>query len=92
MDNPPEMLPCELADSDKSNILEAINLALFNLNNEEIDINLRATGCQLIILSAGSATYRVNKDIISPTKSRWERVIRNLIPDIYRRTTNGIKS
>ena len=64
------MLPCELADSDKSNILEAINLALFNLNNEEIDINLRATGCQLIILSAGSATYRVNKDIISPTKSR----------------------
>ena len=37
-------LPCELSDSERTNILEAINLALFNLNNEEIDLNLRTTG------------------------------------------------
>jgi len=38
------LLPCELGSSEKSNLLEAINLALFNLNNEEIDLNLRTTG------------------------------------------------
>ena len=66
----PYLMPSELADSDKCNILEAINLALFNQNNAEIDINLRTTGTYLMILTAGCATYRVNSDIISPTKSR----------------------
>ena len=37
-------LPCELGDSERTNILEVINLALFNLNNEETDLNLRTTG------------------------------------------------
>jgi hypothetical protein len=37
-------LPCELGSSEKCNLLEAINLSLFNLNNEEIDLNLRTTG------------------------------------------------
>jgi len=37
-------IPGELGSSEKSNLLEAINLALFNLNNEEIDLNLRTTG------------------------------------------------
>jgi hypothetical protein len=31
------MLECEVVPSEKQNILEAINLTLFNLNNEEID-------------------------------------------------------
>lgn len=31
------LLDCELGNSEKQNILEAINLSLFNLNNEEID-------------------------------------------------------
>lgn len=63
-------LPCELGDSVRTNILEVINLALFNLNNEETDLNLRTTGTQMIILTAGMATYRVNSGIISPTKER----------------------
>lgn len=63
-------LPCELGDSERTNILEAINLALFNLNNEEVDQNLRTTGTQMLLLTAGQATYRVNSAIISPTKSR----------------------
>jgi hypothetical protein len=37
-------LPCELGDSLRTNILEAINLALFNLNNDETDLDLRKTG------------------------------------------------
>lgn len=37
-------LPGELGSSEKCNLLEAINLSLFNLNNEEIDLNLRTTG------------------------------------------------
>ena len=45
-------------------------MALFNLNNEEVDQNLRTTGTQLLLLTAGQATYRVNPAIISPTKSR----------------------
>ena len=66
----PYLLPCELGDSDKCNLLEAINLALFNQNNQEIDLNLRTTGTYMMILTAGCATYRVNSDIITPTKSR----------------------
>ena len=54
------LLPGELGSSEKCNLLEAINLSLFNLNNEEIDLNLRTTGTQLIILSAGYGTYRIN--------------------------------
>jgi len=64
------MIECELGDSERTNILEVINLALFNLNNEEVDMNLRTTGTQILILTAGMATYRVNKAIIAPTKSR----------------------
>jgi len=30
-------LPCLLGSSEKSNILEAINLTLFNLSNEDVD-------------------------------------------------------
>ena len=63
-------LPCELGDSERTNILEVINLALFNLNNEETDLNLRTTGTQMLLLTAGMATYRVNSGIISPTKER----------------------
>ena len=37
-------LPCELGDSARTNILEVINLALFRLNNDEADLNLRTTG------------------------------------------------
>ena len=37
-------LPCELGDSERTNILEVINLALFRLNNDEVDLNLRTTG------------------------------------------------
>ena len=64
------LLPCELGESERTNILEVINLALFNLNNEETDINLRTTGTQMLLLTAGMATYRVHAEIISPTKSR----------------------
>ena len=47
-----------------------MNLACFNQGNQEIDINLKMTGVSIMILTAGCATYRVNSDIISPTKSR----------------------
>ena len=63
-------LPCELGDSERTNLLEVINLALFNLNNEETDLNLRTTGTQMILITAGMATYRVNSGIISHTKER----------------------
>ena len=63
-------LPGELGSSEKCNLLEAINLSLFNLNNEDVDLNLRTTGTQLIILSAGYGTYRINQDILRPTKAR----------------------
>eukprot|EP00347_Sterkiella_histriomuscorum_P009116 403342460 len=64
------LMPCRLGNAQKQNILEAINLALFNLNNEEEDQNLKTTGQQLMIISAGSGSYRVNADIVDPTKSR----------------------
>ena len=64
------MLGCELSDSSNSNLLEAMNLALFNQGNQEVDINLKMTGVSMMILTAGCATYKVNSDIISPTKSR----------------------
>jgi hypothetical protein len=64
------MLPCELAQAERSNILEAINLTLFNLNNEDMDLNLRTTGAQLFIVSAGQGTYRINSSMLSPTKNR----------------------
>ena len=50
--------------------MEAINLTLFNLNNENMDQNLKKTGHKLIILTAGNGFYRVNSEMISPTKSR----------------------
>ena len=64
------MLQCELSDSFKSNLLEAINLSLFNQGNQEIDLNLKMTGVSIMLLTAGCATYKVNADIIAPTKSR----------------------
>ena len=66
----PYMLECELSESSNSNLLEAMNLALFNQGNQEVDINLKMTGVSMMILTAGCATYKVNSDIISPTKSR----------------------
>jgi len=45
-------------------------LSLFSLNNEDIDLNLKTTGKQLLIVSAGLATYRINVDILAPTKAR----------------------
>ena len=35
-----------------------------------MDQNLKKTGHQLIILSAGAGAYRVNAEMIIPTKSR----------------------
>ena len=35
------LLRCKLGNAEKQNILEAINLSLFNLNNEEEDQNLK---------------------------------------------------
>ena len=63
-------MDCKVAVSDKQNILEAINLALFNLNNEEEDQNLKSTGQHLLIVTAGCGTYRINANVIEPTKSR----------------------
>ena len=45
-------------------------MSLFNLNNENIDQNLKKTGHSLIIVTAGTGAYRVNTEIINPTKSR----------------------
>jgi hypothetical protein len=59
-----------LGSSVKSNILEAINLTLFHLVNDDIDQNLKVTGAQLMILSAGTGTYRVVPAIANPTKDR----------------------
>jgi hypothetical protein len=67
---PKFMLPCELSTSEKSNLLESINVSMFNLINEDKDINLKCTGISMLILTAGQGTYRVNTEIISPTKSR----------------------
>jgi len=36
-DNKHYLIDCRLGNAEKMNILEAINLALFNLNNEEED-------------------------------------------------------
>lgn len=41
---PKFMLPCELSTSEKSNLLESINVCMFNLINEEKDQNLKNTG------------------------------------------------
>ena len=38
------MPPCQLANSEKTNILEALNISLFQLNNEDINQNLKTTG------------------------------------------------
>lgn len=64
------MMSCQLGNAEKQNILEAINLALFNLNNEEEDQNLRQTGQQLLIITAGYGAYRINANVVEPTKSR----------------------
>ena len=64
------LMPCQVGLADKQNILEAINLALFNLNNEEEDQNLKSTGQQLLIVTAGFGAYRINANVIEPTKSR----------------------
>ncbi|CDW71794.1 UNKNOWN [Stylonychia lemnae] len=64
------LIECKLGNAEKMNILEAINLALFNLNNEEEDQNLKTTGQQLMIITGGTGQYRVNADIVEPTKSR----------------------
>jgi hypothetical protein len=40
------------------------------LINEDIDQNLKITGSQLLILTAGSGSYRVNPGMVSPTKDR----------------------
>ena len=64
------MLPCELSCSEKSNLLESINVCFFNLINEATDLNLKCTGIFLMVLTAGQGTYRVNTEMISPTKSR----------------------
>ena len=67
---PKFMLPCELSSSEKSNLLESINVCMFHLINEDKDQSLKCTGINLLILTAGQCTYRVNTDIISPTKQR----------------------
>ena len=64
------MLDCKIGGAEKQNILEAINLALFNLNNEEEDQNLKSTGQQLLIVTAGYGAYRINANVTEPTKSR----------------------
>jgi hypothetical protein len=43
---------------------------LFLLINEDIDQSLKITGTQLMILTAGSGTYRINPGMESPTKDR----------------------
>jgi len=63
-------MDCKVGSAEKQNILEAINLALFNLNNEEEDQNLKSTGQQLLIVTAGQGAYRINANVIEPTKSR----------------------
>ena len=63
-------MPCEIYNAERQCILEAINLSLFELNNEEADQSLTNTGQQLIIISAGYGAYRVNADIVEPSKSR----------------------
>lgn len=64
------IIDCQIGSSEKCQLLEAINLSLFNLNNENMDQNLKKTGHQLVILTAGTGSYRVNADMINPTKSR----------------------
>lgn len=43
---------------------------MFNLNNENMDQNLKKTGHQLIALIAGTGAYKVNAEMVNPTKSR----------------------
>ena len=64
------LLECSIGSAEKCGILECINLSLFDLNNENLDQNLKRTGHQLIVLTAGAGIYRVNADMIGPTKSR----------------------
>lgn len=64
------MLPSELSTSEKSNLLESINVCMFHLINEDTDKSLKCTGINLLLLTAGQGTYRVNTEIISPTKQR----------------------
>lgn len=47
------MMPCELSTSEKSNLLEMINISCSDLLNEEVDLNLKATGIHLLVLTAG---------------------------------------
>lgn len=66
----PQYPPCKLGSADKSQLLEAINLSLFDLNNENMDQNLKKTGHQLLVLSAGAGFWRINAAMLRPTKSR----------------------
>jgi hypothetical protein len=65
-----QFIECVLGCSEKCQILEAINLTLFNLNNENMDQNLKKTGHQLLILIAGTGSFKINAEMLEPTKSR----------------------
>lgn len=62
------MLECEVTECERQGILDEINISLFNLNNEDVDQNLKCTGHQLMIISAGIGVYRVNPEMMRPTK------------------------
>jgi len=40
------------------------------LLNEEVDLNLKATGIHLIVITAGQGVWRINPELFKPTKSR----------------------
>ncbi|CAO1613053.1 unnamed protein product [Parajaminaea phylloscopi] len=64
------LLAGRLSASHEGNILEAVNLALNPMDEHYIDRDLNRTGLDLIILTAGTGHFRVNKDWLRLTTER----------------------
>ncbi|KAL8286984.1 hypothetical protein RQP46_003990 [Phenoliferia psychrophenolica] len=65
-----QKLAGRIAFAHESNMLEAINLALNSFEEHWIDRDLQRTGLSLIVITAGTSFYQVDKSLLRATTER----------------------
>ncbi|KAK4703680.1 hypothetical protein P7C70_g2534, partial [Phenoliferia sp. Uapishka_3] len=65
-----QKLSGRIAFAHESNMLEAINLALNSFEEHWIDRDLQRTGLSLIVITAGTSFYQVDKSLLRVTTER----------------------
>lgn len=64
----------ELAHAHEGNVLEAINLALNPFDHHYIDRDLTRTGFELVVITAGTGHFQVDKALLRTTTQRMSEI------------------